>query len=372
MTGDSEAAIATSVRERWEEWFPGRPAPLSDRPSLLAARPGARLYVVRAGGPGQPAGLLAKVRTADPPGPGRFRNGSTRPTLTADPVDAAEATSREYRGLASIQSAFAEPNTEFRSVRPLSLLQEHNMIMMDFLEGRSLRDRLVAGSRFFPDGGAPFRDDPEAPWHRVGAWLRRYQAGTPTSGLTPRHTTRRQVVDQFHAYDEFLSSRLGEQTFARLGRRGAELAEAALPPQLEVAVGHHDFAPRNVLLGHDGRVSVIDPLWRWAAPAMEDLCRFVVGMRLLGLQVHTHGLAIDQGRLRGLQDAVIAGYYGETVPWARLRCYESLILLDKWAALVARTDRRGVRSRALGMSLRLATGYIAREVRQVLDDGEKG
>jgi hypothetical protein len=127
-----------------------------------------------------------------------------------------------------------------------------------------------------------------------------------------------------------------------------------------------------LLLHEDGGIGVIDPLRRWAVPAQEDLCRLLVGMRLVGLQVHTRGLAIDRDRLDRLQAAAIRGYYGGDVPWAVLRCYEALLLLDKWSALVSRNQGPGRRTKVLAGSLRLASRYISAEVGRVLDAGEAG
>ena len=373
MDSHVEAAIRARLSDHAEEWFPGRRAPSDWHAQLLSTRPDAELYVFRLADSGTPGGVLAKIRSSRPDGvgsgasPGR---APARPMLTAGPLDRHEATTREFQGLTRIDAALRHADGRFRAVRPLALLPEHDAILMDFVPAPSLRDDLVRRSRLVPSrSGAPTGDTTE-PWHQVGRWLRSYQEATPSDGLVRRHDARQEVIDQFLAYDDHLTQRLGSRTFGGLGRRAAELAEAVLPQSVPVAPGHHDFAPRNVLVADDGRISVIDPLWRWAVPAQEDLCRFLVGMRLLGLQVHTHGLAFDRTELERLQDRVVAGYYGSSVPWAQLRTYEVLILLDKWAALVARGSGKGAQRRVLGLSLRFATGFIAGEVIRVLEAAE--
>ena len=53
-----------------------------------------------------------------------------------------------------------------------------------------------------------------------------------------------------------------------------------------------------------GRIVVLDPLARWAVPAQEDLCRFLVGVQLNGLQVHTHGA--------GYREETLARWHGRS------------------------------------------------------------
>ena len=148
-------------------------------------------------------------------------------------------------------------------------------------------------------------------------------------------------MDQFRAYQEFLAAEVGASAFAGLGDRGAELAAAVLPDFIPTAAGHGDYAPRNMFLDNGGRLTVFDPLPRFAVPAQDDLCRFLVGVRLLGLQLHTHGVAYSAADLERRESAVIAGYYADRpVPAAELRCYQAMIMLDKWSALVQPAGRR--------------------------------
>ena len=38
-----------------------------------------------------------------------------------------------------------------------------------------------------------------------------------------------------------------------------------------MAVGHGDYAPRNLFVDRSGRVTVIDPMPRWVVPRVEDI-----------------------------------------------------------------------------------------------------
>ncbi len=71
--------------------------------------------------------------------------------------------------------------------------------------------------------------------------------------------------------------------------------------------------------------------------------------------------------------AAIRGYLGsgasDPAEIAALRCYEVLIMLDKWSALVD-AQGSGWRSRAEQASLRLAAGYVRSQVEAMLQTAE--
>jgi hypothetical protein len=138
-----------------------------------------------------------------------------------------------------------------------------------------------------------------------------------------------------------------------------------LPRELPLAVGHGDFAPRNMLL-RQGRLAVIDPLPRWQVPVYDDLCRFLVGLRLIGEQVHTHGLAFGSDTLDALEEAAIAAYLGADAQRAALRAYQLLILMDKWTAMLD-SPRRDLRGRVVRRSATLADHRVRREAERLLD-----
>jgi hypothetical protein len=171
----------------------------------------------------------------------------------------------------------------------------------------------------------------------------------------------------FEAYAQFLTDRLGPRSVRELAARGAELATLTLPDSLPTAVGHGDYAPRNVFRLPDGRVTVFDPLARWAVPTYEDLCRFLVNVRLMGLQLHTHGAAYSADWVESLERDVLRGYRAEggDAPEPALRCYELLILLDKWSALVDLSG--GVRGRLRRGSLSAASGYLRGQAGRLLE-----
>jgi hypothetical protein len=274
----------------------------------------------------------------------------------------------EYTSLRAIHEAVGENDPRFGAVRPLDLLPEQSTVLMGYVTGaETMREHLLGLSRLTPRTRAARGQDTGEVWTRVGGWLRLFQQVTPTTLLPIRHGRREDVVDQFRAYRDFLSTQMGESALAGLCDRGAELAAGVLPDFIPSAAGHGDYAPRNMFLDSGERLTVFDPLPRCAVPLQDDLCRFLVGMRLLGLQLHTHGLAYSAADLERREGAVIAGYYADRpVPAAELRCYQAMIMLDKWSALVQPAGR-GLSARIRRSSTGLAVRYFASQVRLLLD-----
>jgi hypothetical protein len=205
----------------------------------------------------------------------------------------------------------------------------------------------------------------ERSWWQAGAWLAVFQNESPHAELPARQSSREDVVERFIAYDRFLHDCLGRAA-GDGARRAAALAADVLPERLPLVVGHGDYAPRNAFQRPDGRLVVFDPLPRWAVPRLEDLARFLVAIRLLGVQLHTRGVAYAEHELAGLEHNVLDGYRTEAkIGTAELRCYQALISLDRWSALVG-DPASGWRGRLHRASARLASGYLRAEVDRLL------
>jgi hypothetical protein len=366
---ETEQAIVRRVREAGGEWFPGVGPDRSVRLRLVSSRPRSRLYAVTIGAGASGPQVLAKVRRDGPAVP-RPASGAGRPTLSAIPLGAAELTALEYDRLRAI-ARFTADDPRFGAVRPLDHLVEHGTILMDFVTEGTLRQVLLRRTRLLP-GRARGAEDGRI-WQRVGAWLDLFQRSVPTGGLPARQQERQDVVDRFAAYGDYLADRTGEPGLPDLAAGGAELAATSLPERLPTAVGHGDYAPRNMFVGAGGRLTVFDPLGRWQVPAYEDLCRFLVGVRLLGLQLHTRGAAYSAEWVEGLECEVLRGYGGADTAHglAPLRCYELLLLLDKWSALVAE-DPRGSRAGLRLASTRRASGFVRTQAERLLELARSG
>lgn len=359
----AEEAISEHVSRQAAAWFPGTAPDPSVHLRLLSDRRRSRLYAVSLGRPAAAPVLVAKVRNENTAVGG---GAPRRPTLAPPTTDEAELTALEYDALRHLRTVFPDGDPRFGSVRALAHLPDHHAIVMDLAPGVPLRQLLVRWSRLYPARGRG-TPTPEPLFRGVGAWLRRFHDATPVGDRPVRQATGRDVVAHLAALEEFLGRRLG-RGFGDLAGAGSTLAGELLPSgDLPLAVGHGDFAPRNVLAEGTGRLVVIDPLARWAVPAQEDLCRFLVGLELGGLQVHSRGAAHGHERLAHWQRQVVAGYYGDAVPEGALRCYELLVLLDKWSALVEPARRGGARATLLRLPQAAANGYVRARAERLLD-----
>ena len=364
-----EEVILERVRERADEWFPGVGGRPPVRLRRLVERPRAVLYAVHVGEGAARPQVLAKVRRG---WPDTVREVGARPRLSPSLLTASEQTALEFAGLGAIRTIFGSGDPAFGAVRPLEHLADEDTILMEYVDAPTLRGALNRTSRFSQPLGRRAHRGREDAWRGAGAWLRTFQQQMPGEGRPARQATRDEVVDRFEAFGTFLTDRIGARAAGNAAQCGALRAADVLPPRLPLAVGHGDYAPRNVFLLRDGRLAVFDPLPRWLVPRFEDVCRFLVAVRMHGLQLHTHGLAYSAEDLDRRERAVIEGYCGsEAVRLPELRCYQLLITLDKWTALVD-SPSRSWSGRLRGASLQRAAGYLRNETRRLVELIESG
>ena len=338
-------------------WFPDRPhAGVEVR--VLADRPKCVLLTVHLDGAGTPV-ALAKVRRDSTGGP----VAGGRPRLRQEAATAEELTLLEWAGLEAIEQACGElPGVGV--VHPLLLMPDDAALVMSFVDAPTLRSTVLGLSRLRP--GRDRRDDAVTGCGLAGRWLRTFQERATTSDRPARQGTRDEVVDRLRAYGAYLDS----PAWGRLTSAGVELATEVFPAELPMAVGHGDFAPRNLLL-RDARLTVIDPLPRWQVPVYDDLCRLLVGLRLIGEQVHTHGLAFSSATLDALEEAAVASYLRSDAERAPLRAYQLLILMDKWTAMID-DPRRGVAGSLTRRSAALADHRVRAEAERLLELARTG
>ena len=366
-----EQLIEQRVAERQLEWFPGREQSRQVWVRALGRRPKSSLFGVYLGDPGGPPQILAKTRlagaTASPQGRPR---PSGRPRLRAEPATPQELAALEYEGLQSIVALFGTSHPTFGVVRPLDHLEAESTILMEYVDAVTLRHRLIGESRLLPHHFATRRRMASSNvWRDAGGWLRAFQQATPTRPRPARQSTRQDIVDRLLAYGDFLTGRLGGRAVGDVSARAAELAAAVLPERLPLAVSHGDYAPRNMFVDDHDRITVFDPLPRWVVPRYEDLCRLLVGIRMLGLQLHSHGAAFHREALERHERDAIDGYLAGDEPLLpQIQCYELLILLDKWSALVeSSTAGRGWRRRLNETSLALSSRYVRDQAERILE-----
>jgi hypothetical protein len=358
-----EDVLVRRVAERAEEWLPGVGPRPSIRLHLLRERPRALLYRVEVENGRRPSRLLAKVRRG---WPGEAQAAGARPRLAPDLLPVDEQTALEFAGLSAIHTMFRD-REEFGTVRPLEHLAAENAIIMEYVAAPTVRDLLARGPGLSPAVGRTARRRRADACRRSGVWLDAFQRQMPGGDLPARQATREEVVDRFEAFTEFLTRRLGTRAVGAAARFGARLAADVLPRRPALAVGHGDYAPRNLFALADGSVAVFDPLCRWRVPRFEDLCRFLVAVRLQAAQIHTHGAAYGAGELDRRESALIEGYGGgQELPLPELRCYQLLITLDRWCTVVDGPTSTPV-GRLRAASVVRASGYLRRETRRLVE-----
>lgn len=319
-------------------------------------RAAARLYWYRVGCGSAARTVIVKV--PGDPADAAVGGASGRPRL-APPPPLAIKYAREHQALDLLQrhlSALDDPRFGFVPV--LDRIDAARAIVMGEVDGRPMTALLPRLSRISLGGAGDLRHAVE----NAGAWLREYH-GLDLPGARARQPTRENFVAHARGCCEYLAAELGRAAFfAGLAERLADAAARLLPPELPLGLAHGDFAPRNVLVGRDGRVTVIDTTAAWRAPVYEDLAKLALALRVSRAQVWSHGLAFGERRLRRVNRWLFAGYFGgEPVPEAQIRLYGLLLLLDKWCfelALPPRGSRLADAARR-----RLLDAWFTREAR---------
>jgi len=125
-----------------------------------------------------------------------------------------------------------------------------------------------------------------------------------------------------------------------------------------------------MLVGEQNRVTVFDTLARWRAPIYEDLCQFLLGLKLSGMQASLQGWWHPQSVLRQYERYFLEEYFrDQSIPWKTIRYFECTLLLERWAAIVFRAkEAKGMRRLAKSTRAMVWGRYMARCVDTMLRD----
>ena len=88
-------------------------------------------------------------------------------------------------------------------------------------------------------------------------------------------------------------------------------ARTALPNDLPLGTGHGDFAPRNILVGPDNQIAVLDTVSRWQVPVYEDVAGFLVALKASKSQVYGRRWLYDTRVLQDYEHRFLLGYFGQ-------------------------------------------------------------
>lgn len=272
---------------------------------------------------------------------------------------------REYLALESIEHHFSElHDPRFGTIAALELLESPFVVLMEKSADGSLKSLLKKSTRFHRMQRSASELSPA--FRNAGSWLREFHTIPRLPHTQERHSDRACYLDAVRKFTNALSLRLNHKLFFQNVRQ--QLHSAALqilPQEIPCATVHGDFAPRNILIGLDSRVTVIDTLRRWSAPVYEDLAYMIMSFKLPRLQVSSQGLFFTQTQLAMWETDVLTGYFSSSLPRAAVRLYEVLLTLDWWTAASFRTRNCSGLQR-LGNSL--CNRYLFHHVSALLND----
>jgi hypothetical protein len=220
-----------------------------------------------------------------------------RSDAPADLAAAERWIAREFRATQALYDALRQ-DARIGAVRPLAWLPGFRTIVTEEVSGRPLGELLVEGTR--PEA------DLAAVAESVGAWIRVYQQVIAQSGEIAL-AERREYLDERLKLIEgrVLSARDRDDLLRRFDRLAHAIGTATVPA---VAI-HADLSPFNVIVGDDGRMSVLDFTMAKAGTAVHDLAHIYFHLGLMAAR-HRGRRAV----FRVLQRALIAGYSSELTP----------------------------------------------------------
>ena len=263
---------------------------------------------------------------------------ASRPPIEEDrprlfpPVVPTQMALLEYNAMQQIRERFAESgDARFGSVRVLDLLHEPEALVMAKVEGVTLRR---ASSRVGRTKAG--HDDVSHLFQNVGQWLGRYHQFPQLVQTTERSATRADFVAGTERFLDYLAAAGAARWMLELGESLIRESESTLPATLPLGLAHGDFAPRNVIVSPDRRITVLDTLARWRAPIYEDIALFLLSLRLRSsLQTLWSS---EPPELTGTSHAFLTGYFGASRAdgdWPIIRLFLLQSLLDRACSYVS-------------------------------------
>ncbi len=264
----------------------------------------------------------------------------------------------EYLALKQIYAHFAELNDpRFGAVRVLDMWADTNATVMEEARGSNLRSLLSHATRFHPNADRliPLLES-------AGAWLARFQGLPPHELCRLRGGTRDEFLESIARMTEFLAARSDRSgLIVSAGRTLRVAALSRLPDSIPLGLSHGDFAPRNVLVGEQRTVTVIDTLARFEAPIYEDLGYFLNDLHTARLQTCALGAMYSPRFLSACRDALLRGWSRDEYVSRIVSLFEAQALLDRWCARVG--------GRSLGRPEFFLTGmHFSRRLRHLCSE----
>ena len=341
--------VLEAVEQRAPAWL-GLDGPA--RASLTHAdeRPQATLLRIRVDTPAAVTPIVAKL----PKAVARRERATNLVEPVADPRRKSRLEHDALVAVADHLRSLGDPR--FGWVTVYDHLPDRGVLILSQVEGPTL-DHVL---RTPPTSSYP-SDARDTLLGNLGGWLAEFHR-VETVHMEPRGGSPEMLRGDLHRLREMLG-RCGRAD--RLPRQLPsvvdEVVPAVLPAQLATGLGHGDLAPRNVLVGEDHSVTIIDSLGRFRVPVHEDPAYFLVELATGSTRFARRRRLPASGReVARLRSAFLAGY--PLADDATLWAFELRALLDKWRSLADRGP--GVRSahRVKGLADSARERVLARHV----------
>jgi thiamine kinase-like enzyme len=272
----------------------------------------------------------------------------------------------EYTALAAIHDHFEQlGNPCFGTIRILDFLEDSQTILMEENRDPNLLSRFAKANRL----RYPFRDTPDLreAFFNSGAWLKEYSTLPNTGNVTPRNTSREDYINSIVNFTGFLEKIVGNTSlFRQVADTAVNAASRVLPEKLPLALGHGDYAMRNILVGVNNRITIIDTNSKWQVPIYEDIAYFLIRLETNKLQVFTQGMAISPENQAGYQREFLSGYFGQSpVPERIIELFRIQSLLDNWSSRASVLAQQPTGRKSLYRKFHLA--LLNRHYRKIME-----
>lgn len=330
-------------------------------------RPSAMLYRFKVGNAAQNRSVFVKVPLRLTGNGQKSRNTYEKPQLfpKTEPRDMHWL---HYTALKTIYDYYTDLDKEqLGAIRVLDYLPQYHAIFTEESSDPKLRDLFFRENRLrSPFGHARLA----AAFQNVGMWLRLYQMMPKDQDVQVRHQGRSDYIEAITTITDFLAKTLKRDSFFKeIASRLIETAHETLPESLPLGLGHGDYAMRNILIGPNSRVTVLDTFAKWRAPVYEDIGYFLTDLKVSSPQVLSRGLAFSPNQLTTYEESFLKGYFGQDpIPYRTIRLYEALALIDKWSSRTARAyqQRNFIKKFVSRLNNKFINQYFEQRVKSLL------
>ena len=341
MTGKDQTSIFSDhIRVNAPRYYPALASNNFDVQLLSRQeRPTAILYRFRVGDKTQIHSVFVKVPTRLS-GTGQVNGKTYEKPLLFPRTEPRDMHWLQYTALKSIYEHFISIDKEYLgAIRVLDYLPQYHAIITEESNDLRLRELFFKENRLhYPFG----RNGLNNVFHNIGMWLQVYQKMPKEQDVKVRHQNRYDYIEAITILMDFLVKTLKENSFFKeAASMLINTANEILPDRLPLGLGHGDFAMRNILVGSNSRITVLDTFAKWRTPIYEDIGYFLTGLKTSYPQIYTQGAAFNHFQLAAYENEFLQGYFGdEPIHYPAVWLYECLALLDKWSSLISLTYRK--------------------------------